>query len=405
MEDKALKGIKVLEYCNMISGPFCTKLMADLGAEVIKVEPPDVGDEARMRGPFPGDVPHREKSGLFLYLNTNKFGITLDPGSPRGSKIFKALVREADVLIENRPLGDMEQMGLGYEDLEKINPGLIMTSIKPFGRSGPYKDYKAYSLNISHVSGQGYLLPLLSPNSDRPPVKAGGNSSDYDPGLVTVVAVMAALFWKGVTGKGQFIELSKQEALMSMQRVESVTFANGGPSMSRLGARQGRQPGGILPCKDGYIVLVTPQDRQWEAFVKLMGDPEWSKGELNRDADARSKHALEINEEIIKWTMKHTKKEIFTKGQALSCPIAPVNSPKDVVESEQMEARKFFDEMVHPEVGRLKKFPSAPFKMSKTPWRLDRPAPLLGQHNEEIYSERLGYTADELAQLKKANVI
>ena len=160
-------------------------------------------------------MPHREKSGLFLYLNTNKFGITLDPGSPRGSKIFKALVREADVLIENRPLGDMEQMGLGYEDLKKINPGLIMTSIKPFGRSGPYKDYKAYSLNISHVSGQGYLLPLLSPNSDRPPVKAGGNSSDYDPGLVTVVAVMAALFWKGVTGKGQFIELSKQANLFT----------------------------------------------------------------------------------------------------------------------------------------------------------------------------------------------
>ncbi len=400
MAAKALEGVKVLEYCNMISGPYCTKLMADMGAEVIKIELPGEGDLARNKGPFPGDIPHKEKSGLFLYLNTNKQGITLDPATQEGKKIFLELVKDADILIENRPVGEIDALGMGYDDLKKINPGLIMTSIKPFGKSGPFKDYKAYSFNIGHVSGQSYVLPIVTPDLERPPVKAGGNLSDYDPGLVTVVAVMAALFWKRATGKGQFIEMSKQEALLSMQRVESVTFANGGESMSRMGKHHG-----ILPCKDGHIVVVTPQERQWDAFVKLMGDPEWAKEDFCKDMVARTKNASLVNEKVTEWTLKHTKEEIFKKGQALSCPVAAVNTAEDVVNSEQMAAREFFTPLDHPGVGKLNKFPSRPFKFHKTPWQLERPAPLLGQHNEDIYCKRLGYKKEDLERLQEAGII
>lgn len=400
MTAKALEGVKVLEFCNMISGPYCTKLMADMGAEVIKIEHPEEGDMARKRGPFPNDIPHKEKSGLFLYLNTNKLGVTLDPAKPEGKKIFLDLVKDVDILIENRPTGDMEALGLGYDVLKKINPRLIMTAIKPFGKSGPYKDYKAYSFNIGHVSGQSYVLPIPTPDLERPPVKAGGNLSDYDPGLVAVVAVMAALFRQRVTGQGQFIEMSKQEALLSMQRVESVTFANSGESISRRG-----NPEGMVPCKDGYINVVTPTERQWAALVKLMGDPEWAREDFCKDFATRRKNSVLVRDKIIEWAREYTKEEIFKRGQALGCPISPVNTAEDVVNSEQMAARGYFVPIDHPEVGKLDKFPARPFESHKTPWMLERPAPLLGQHNEEVYCKRLGYTKDDFEQLQKDGVI
>jgi len=405
MSEQALAGIRVIEFGNLVSAPYCTKLMADLGAEVIKIEEPGRGDEARQRGPFPGNDPHPEKSGLFLYLNTNKLGITLNPSKPEGKKIFKALIQNVDVLVEDKSPGEMEKMGLEYDALKKINPGLIMASITPFGQTGAYKDLKAYQLNTVHVSGQGYLLPIPTLDMNRPPVKAGGFSSDYDPGLLAAVAILGALYWKGATGQGQFIDLSKQEALISMQRIESVTFANSGESMSRQSQGRTRMPGGIMPCKDGHVVLVTPEEHQWKALMTLMGDPEWSKSDLCKDPQARSDNAEKLTELITEWMLKHTKEEIFKKGQALSCPIAPVNSAKDVVESEQMEARKFFVKTEHPAVGQIKKFPSTPYRFSKTPWSLNRPAPLLGEHNQEIYGKRLGYTEDELIRLEQEGAI
>jgi len=404
VKGKVLEGVKVLEYCTMISGPYCTKLLADMGAEVVKIESPGTGDEARRSGPFPGDIPHQEKSGLFLYLNTNKRGITLDPGKPMGKEIFEGLVKDVDILVEDTAPGFMEQLGLGYEDLKGFNPGLIMTSISPFGRSGPNKDYKAYQLNTAHVSGQGYLLPIPSPNLERPPVKTGGNSCDCDAGLVTAVAVLSAFYWKGITGQGQFIELSKQEALMSMQRVESVTFANDGVTMTRQAQAQSRMPGGIMPCKDGYVVSVTPEEHQWKALMELVGNPEWSKEDWCRDQRGRSEHAQELNGYLIEWMKQHTKEEIFRKGQALSCPIAPINSAEDLLRSEQLNARDFFVEIEHPKAGRLT-VPSSPYRFSKSPLTWEHPAPLLGEHNEDVLCERLGYTREDLVKLRETGVI
>jgi CoA:oxalate CoA-transferase len=404
MTPRALEGMKVVEYCNMVSGPYCSKLLADMGAEVLKIEPPLLGDDSRRRGPFPGDIPHQEKSGLYLYLNSNKKGLTLNPNKSGGKEIFKKLIEKTDVLIEDRPPGEMEEMGLDYEFLKALNPGLIMVSITPYGRSGPFKDYKAYQLNTVHVSGQGFMLPIPALDMDRPPVKAGGQSSGFDVGLVAVVAVNAAFYYKLLTNKGQYIEISKQEALMSMQRVESVTYANDQVIISRRNEKGRKMPGGILPCKDGYVVVVTPEEHQWKALIKLIGDPKWAEEDWCQDASIRSNYADEINERIIAWTSQHTKEEIFRRGQALSCPIAPVNTVEDICHSEQFKARNFFVELEHPVLGKIP-FPSSAYRFSKTPWQLLQAAPLLGEHNEEIYGRTLGYSQEKLADFKKDGII
>jgi crotonobetainyl-CoA:carnitine CoA-transferase CaiB-like acyl-CoA transferase len=378
--------------------------MADLGAEVIHVEPPRTGDEARKSPPFPQDVPHPEKSGLFLFLNTNKLGITLDPRLPQGKKIFEQLVRDVDVLVEDWPPRQMEGMGLGYDDLKRLNPGLIMASITPFGRSGPYQDYKAHALNICHASGEGYLLPLPSPHFERAPITVGGSCTDYDSGQTAAVAILSALYSRGTTGKGQLIDVSKQEALLSYQKVHAVIFPNIGETSNREGPRTERLITMILPCKDGHVVSVTPQKHQQEAMRKLVGAADHSASGLSGDAADREENPQALLELISNWMKQHTKEEIWRKAQALSCPITPMSSADDVVQSEQMNARGFFQEAEHPEAGRIK-LPARPYHFSKTPCALERAAPLLGEHNEAVYCERLGYDAEELRELEEAGVI
>ncbi len=401
---RALEGMKVLEFCSRIGGSYCTKLMADMGAETVKIEPPKTGSDSRKRGPFQGDVPHAEKSGHFLYLNSNKFGITLDPWKSTGKEIFIELAKRTDVLVEDNPPGELEKLGLGYDDLKGINPGLIMTSITPFGRSGPYQSHKAGYLNTSHVSGQGFLHPIPAYDDKRPPVMPGGNKGGYDAGITAVTAILAAYYWKGVSGKGQFIEISRQEALLTMQRVESANFPNTGINMDRSISKHKNFIGGVMRCKDGYINILAPQNHQWESILKMLGSPQWATKEFCGDINARAVNAVKINEFIGEWMKDRTREEIVKKGQSLSVPVAPVNSAGDIVESEQFNARGFFTELEHPEAGKMK-FPSAPYRFSRTPWTLERPAPRLGEHNEAIYCGRLGYEKKDLVKLRGADVI
>jgi len=404
MAMKALEGVKVLEYCSTISGPYCTRLMADLGAEVIHLEPPRTGDDARMSPPFPQDIPHLEKSGLFLFLNTNKLGITLDPRLPQGRRIFEQLVRDVDVLVEDWPARQMEDIGLGYDDLKQQNPGLIMASITPFGRSGPYEAYKAHALNVSQVSGQGYLLPLPSPDLERAPTMVGGSCTDYDSGQTAAVAILSALYSKGKTGKGQLIEVSKQEALLSYQKVEAVIFANTAETTTRTGPKTERLITMMFPCKDGHVISVTPLDHQWDSLMKLVGSANWPAEGPSTDAARRTENPEALLELIGGWMKTRTKEEIWREAQASNCPITPINSAEDVLNSEQMNGRGFFEEVEHPEAGRLK-IPARPYHFSKTPCVLECAAPLLGEHNEMVYCERLGYDMEELRKLEKAGVI
>ena len=400
MTETALGGVKVLEYCELISGPYCTKLLADLGAEVIKIEKPTTGDEARRRGPFPNDIRHPERSGLFLYLNTNKLGITLNPETPTGKKIFTELVRGADILVEDTAPGTMERLGLGYDILRGANPSIIMTSITPYGQTGRYRGYKAHHLNVYHMSGQAHFAHMMKLNEDQAPVKGGGYVGDYDAGISGAVAIMAALYKRNLSGVGQQIDISKQEALISLDRVDLGYILNS----SMVDITGMRMVGGLMPCKDGYVVVVAPLQHQWEALVNLIGNPEWAQGEKCRDEFIRAENAPEIQPLIEEWMLKHTKEEIYHRGQDFGCPIGPVNTAEDVFSSPQVKERGFFVDIEHPEAGKVS-YPSGAYRFSETPWQVKRAAPLLGENNEEIYRKRLGYSNEDIAEMKAESII
>lgn len=378
MAHKALQGIKVLEYCRGISGAYCTKLMGDLGAEVIKIEAPRRGDDARRIAPFAGGEPHDEKSGLFLFLNTNKLGITLDPHPRAGRKIFERLAADADVLVEDWPPGDLDARGLGYETLRTLNAGLVMASITPFGLSGPSKDFKAYGLNISHVCGQGNLLPMPSDDLERAPVKVGGHCTDYDAGQTAALGILGALFRRAISGRGQFIEVSQQEAVLGLQRIESVVFANGGEVLDRRGPASERRITKVFECKDGWAVAVAPLEHQQVGLATLLED----------FPDMR----------------QHTRAEICARGQSLGCPISPMNTSSDVAASPQLRSRDFFARVEHPVVG-VVEVPARLCNFSQTPFAIERPAPLLGEHNDAVYRRRLGLGADAMAALHEQGAI
>jgi CoA:oxalate CoA-transferase len=399
---EALSHLKVLELCNFVCGPYCTKLLADLGAEVIKVEPPRVGDESRRRGPFLNDIPHPERSGLFLYLNTNKSGITLDIKTTKGRGILKELIKKTDILVEDNPPNVMDELGLTYQELKKINPRLVMTSITPFGQTGPYRDYKAHEMNLHHAGGEGYLLPIQSPNLTREPVKAGGLVGDCICGLSSAIATLAAAYNLNETGVGQYIDVSKQDVLMTMVLLEIAMYVNMGIVRDRL------QRTILMPipmeCQDGYIMISALTDREWQDLVKFMGNPSWAKEERFSQWLQRHMHGDEINPHIREFVKHYKKEELFQQLQENALAAAPVNTSEDLVHSAQMESRGFFAEVEHPEAGKLK-HPGVPYKFSETPSKVKRAAPLLGQHNESVYCGWLGYSKEELVKLKESGII
>lgn len=401
MSDQALSHLKVLELCNLVSGPYCTKLLADLGAEVIKIEQPGVGDKARQRGPFLNDIPHPERSGLFLYLNTNKSSITLDISTSKGRDILRQLIKKVDIFVQDNPPRIMKELGLTYSEVKKVNPRLVMTSITPFGQIGPYSDYKAFEMNLYHAGGEGYLLPIQSPDLTREPVKAGGLVGDCVCGLSSAIATLAAAYNMKETGAGQHIDVSKQDVLMTMVLLEIAMYVNNGIVRDRL-----RRP--ILTpipieCQDGYIMISVLTDREWRDLVKFMGNPQWAQDERFNKWLNRHLYADEINPRIRAWAKTQKKEELSQKLQANAIVGVPVNTSEDLFISPQLESRGFFAEVNHPSAGRLK-YPTVPYKFSVTPSKVER-APLLGEHNEAIYCGRLGYAKEELAKLKESGII
>ena len=391
---KALDGTKVLEWSHLVAGPYCAKLLADLGAEVIKVEKPVFGDETRHRGPFLHDIPHPERSLLFLYLNTNKLGVTLDIYSPADREKFVELVKWADIVIEDNPPQILEELKLNYESFKKINPKLIMTSITPFGQTGPYRSYKAYPINTYAGGGLGYLSPHVEGGSAQPPVKMGGFFSEYACGLVGAVGTLAALYVQQAIGVGEQVDISKQEAILSLCRVQIDLYPNERIIQSRSDSRRGFTT--IFQCKDGYAVTITTQPHEWQALAKLIGSSEWVNDQRFQDQDLTLQHWNEINRQVSDWMLNQSKEDIYRQGQALGCPITPIMTAKDIVGSEQSIARRFFIELAHPVAGSLK-YPGTPYHFSVTPSRIERPAPLFGQHTEEIFSKLLNSNRQDVS--------
>ena len=402
MSKQALGHIKVIELCSLVSGPYCTKLLADLGAEVIKIEAPGIGDGSRRRGPFLNDSGHRELSGLFLHLNTNKLGITLDVQTATGRDILKELLKQADVFIEDNATAVMEEQELTYEHLEAANPRLVMTSITPYGQTGPYRDYKAYELNSCHAGGEGYLLPLHSYDPDREPVKPGGIVGDCICGLRASLATLRAAYIMVATGMGQHIDVSKQDVLMSLVQNHVCTYANIGEVHDRL--RQGFLMVLPLECRDGYIQITIVTDREWHSLMEAMGNPAWAEDEKYTTWAGRHWYGSEINPRVQEWARQFPKEELFHKLQSYSVAAVPVATAEDLAHSAQLQERGFFVEIDHPEAGTLT-YPTAAYQFTGTLRRGTRAAPLLGQHNELVFCERLGLSKREMVKLAEAGVI
>ena len=416
MRDRALSDIKVIEYADFISGPFCTKFMADMGAEVIKIEEPGYGDSARRCGPFLDDIPHPERSGLFLYLNSNKLGITLNLKAESGVRIIKELVKTADILVENRPLSTMKALGLDYDTLRQINSALVVTSITPFGQTGPYSPYKGDDLICSQMSGLSYHTPMEGSENpeESPPLKPGGRQSDFIAGNTAAVASMFAYRARQANGVGQHVDISQQESIASFLRhqVAFYSYDPDGVYPNWYGNRESRLRGiGYMPCLDGYFINGCREEYQWRAFLELAIGPGWEQVEIlkNLFTEAFELHTfldqfVTIRPFILEWTMEHTKEEITALAQAKGIPIVPANTAEDVFNSEQFSERGFFSDIDHPDAGKLR-YPGASYKFSETPWQIDKPAPCLGQHNEEIFCGRLGYSKKELVQLYHSGII
>ncbi len=396
----ALAGLRVLELGAMVAAPYCGKLLASLGADVVKVEPPKVGDPSRRRGPFPGDAPHPERSGTFLYLNTGKRGVTLDADNRQGRDILRQLAASADVIIHDCSPVLAESRGLDRECLAKVNASLIVAAITPFGSSGPNAGYAAHDVNVFHAGGEGNLLPnglALDTFPDRAPVAAGGMMASYQGGLTAAVGVLAAVVAQWADGTGQSVDCSMQEAQLAIgylpiQRLEAEGFVE--TRFSRF-----FRMGGVMPASDGFVELLTLEPRQWEGLSRLLGEPEWASPDKFRDP---ATHGPAINENLRQWSSEHTREWLYREGQAHGVPIASYLTPAEVYHSPQQRERGFFVEVNHPEAGSYE-YSGLPLRMGETPPTFRR-APLLGEDNAEVYGA-VGYSPEELTALARAEVI
>ncbi len=386
MANEVLSELKVLELGNGISASYCSKALADLGAEVIKIEPPG-GDEIRFAGPFPYGEPNPEKSGLFLSLNVNKKSVTIDLHSAEGKSIFLSLVRQSDVLIENNTPRQMEDLGLTYEVISRENPHLVMTSITPFGQSGPYRDYLGTDLIAFYMGGYASQLtgPVENPETETP-LLARGNMAEFLSGTAGATATMMAVFSQIRGGGGRHVDVSMQEVVAHMLVGPLPGLAYGNEPVSRI-----RKPGagrttinGIFPCLDGYMAMSPREEAQWSRLIELMGNPEWASEERFSTRATRGANWDELEKLLIDWTKQQTKQGVFRAAQAARIPCFPVNTPRDVFAMEQFAHRNFFTEVEHPKAGKLV-YPTVSYRFSGRKPNKVHPAPLLGQHNEEIF--------------------
>jgi crotonobetainyl-CoA:carnitine CoA-transferase CaiB-like acyl-CoA transferase len=393
----ALEGYSVVDISEGVAGPYCTKLLADYGADVVKVERPE-GDPARREGPFPGDDPQAEAGALFLYLNTNKQSVTLDYGTASGAEILRKLVAGADLLVSDVRPSKLLQLGLDFDTLHRINARMAMVSLSYFGESGPYADWAATNLTAFATGGQMAMMG----DPDREPLKPGGYQADYQVGLNGFTAATTALFDAAMTGEGQYVEVCGMECMASTLEASLPIAAYTGRN---FGGRRGNIMSaliGIYPAADGYLG-VHAMPRNWKALLETMGMPELADDPRFATAQARLQNEDELRATLYGWALSSEKKDVYRRAGGVRGPVAYVHDMADLFDSPHVKERGYLVEADHPEAGRLT-YPRGPFLMSETPPRAGR-APLLGEHTISILRERAGLDDEAIAVLTAAGII
>ena len=393
-----LTGFRVLDLGSGISAPWFAKILADYGAEVIKIEVPGSGDDARRMGPFAGDDPDLEKSLTFLYLNTNKKGVTLDPSSVSGRRLLDRLLAGADVLVENYPPARSKELGLDYASLAGINPGLVVTSITPFGQTGPYRDFQATDIVTYALSG----LMYHSGDSDQSPLRSVLDQSFYVAGANAAAATQVALFARLTSGEGQQVDVAATECL-GAHLVQPVPYYN------YMGAVKGRRPvrgagfEELMPARDGYVAPSVQGSQPWSAIAGLIGGEELQDEKFATGA-GRVAHGEELRELLIKGLARWDRMPLFLASGEQRLVFGMAQDAGDLAECPHLQARDFFVEVDHPVVG-VAQYPGMAVRLPGETITASRPAPLLGQHNSEIFGQELGYSPEDLISLRQHGVI
>lgn len=391
-----LKGIRVLDLTRVLAGPYCTMILGDLGAEVIKVEMPGSGDDSRQFGPY-----QKGESAYFMSLNRNKQSVTLNLKSDKGKEMLRELVKQVDVLVENFKPGTMKRLGLDYDSLKEINPGLIYAASTGFGQTGPYSERPAYD---GVVQAMGGIMSITGQRGGKP-TRVGPSIGDISAGMYTAIGVLSALYHRQQTGQGQMVDIAMLDCQVSMLENAIARYAVTHESPQPEG---NRHPS-IVPFEpfetaDYPLMIAIGNDKIWTKFCKTVGREDLINDERFKTNPLRLQHydiIRPIIADIIKQKTNKEWQDIFNQADV---PNGPINTIDRVVHDEQVKARNMIVEVEHPVAGHLI-MPGVPVKLSETPGEIHSPAPVLGADNEKTYSSMLNLSPEEIAQLKEDNII
>ena len=399
-----LEGLRVVDLTRALAGPFCTMMLGDLGADVIKIERPYRGDESRGWGPpFAGEPygPYPGESAYFLAANRNKRGITTNLKAAEGQELVRRLAAGADALVENFRTGALDEMGLGYDALHAVNPRLVYCSISGYGRNGPYAERPGYDFVIQ---AEGGMMGITGPEEGAP-YRVGIPIVDITAGMFAATAILAALRARDLTGQGQLIDLSLLDSQAALLTNVASNYLIGGEPPRRLGnAHPNITPYEAFRARDRWFALAAANDRQWAALCQAIDQPELMADPRFADNGARVAHRAELRAILDEAFQARDAGEWLAALRQADLPCGPINTVPEVFDHPQAQARDMVLETEHPTAGRLH-FPGFPYKLSDTPAALRHPPPRLGQHTGEVLSDLLGYAPADVATLRNSGII
>ncbi|NRG47661.1 CoA transferase [Bacillus sp. CRN 9] len=393
---RALEGVRIIDASRVLAGPFCTMILGDLGAEVIKIEHHQSGDETRGWGPpFVNG-----ESAYYLCANRNKKSMTLNLKSEEGKEIFKALAKDSDVVVQNFKTGTLEKMGLGYEELRRINEGIIVASITGFGNNGPYKDLPGYDYIIQAMSG----LMSITGEKEGGPMKVGVAIADVLTALYTCIGILSAIHQRHATGEGQELDISLMDCQIASLINVASNYLVGGIEPSRLGNEHPNiAPYQVFSASDGDLVVAVGNDQQFKRFAQVAGMPELAEDSRFKENRLRVEHRAElipICESLLKQRSKNEWKKALDDA---GIPNGPINSISEMFNDPHVEAREMIMKVDHPLIEGLQ-LAGSPIKLSKSPVKVRQSPPLYGEHTGEILKE-FGYSEEDIKNLKINQVI
>ncbi|MFZ5967563.1 MAG: CaiB/BaiF CoA transferase family protein [Bacillota bacterium] len=394
--EQALEGIKVLDLTRVLAGPYATMVMADMGADIIKIEAPGVGDDSRQFGPYVGN-----ESAYFMSLNRNKRSIVLNLKEEKAKDLFREMVKKADVVVENFRPGTMEKLGLGYEELKKINPKIIYAACSGFGHSGPYSKRAAYDAVVQAMGG---IMSITGEKGGKP-TRVGPSIGDITAGLFSAIGILAAINYRNNTGTGQKVDVAMLDCQVAILENAIARYVVTGQAPKPAGNRHSSiTPFEPFETADGEIMIAAGNDALFVKLCEVLNTTGWIEDERFKTNPLRTKNVEELVPLINALTKEKTTKEWQDILDKAGVPNGPINTVDKVLEDPQVLARQMITEIEHPVAGKLK-MPGVPIKMSETQGSVRRPAPLLGQHTEEILQQMLGMSSEEIETLKKENVL